>query len=147
MVHHKIEFDEECKSCKGTGVYVGFAEARGTGVLCLTCKGTGKHHFVYEYEEFVRRKVREGIVRIMQVNPGIRAAGGMSYKDFLDGKVFGPGSEDRGVTCPAWWYQAADSSKKPEWEWCMCNAFRECSHFATKDACWKRWDSEFGNAD
>ena len=47
-----IEFDEKCKSCKGTGVYQGLAEKNGSGVVCYKCKGTGCHHVTFEYEDF-----------------------------------------------------------------------------------------------
>ena len=49
---HVIEFDEKCKSCKGTGLYVGLAERDGAAVVCHTCKGTGKHHVRIEYDDF-----------------------------------------------------------------------------------------------
>ena len=42
MGEHVIEFDCECESCKGTGLYVGMAEREGSAVVCHTCKGTGK---------------------------------------------------------------------------------------------------------
>lgn len=32
----------ECQSCSGTGLYRGFAEPKGTAVVCCSCKGTGQ---------------------------------------------------------------------------------------------------------
>jgi hypothetical protein len=89
----------------------------------------------------------------VQVNPGIVLGGpkgkfdfgGMSYKDWSDGKLFLPKSEMREFTCPAWWYQIADYSKKPRWDGCIhVGSFSGCKHFGQKCECWERWDKEFG---
>lgn len=37
-----------CPSCRGTGVYRGFAEPPGVGVVCLKCSGTGAASLTYE---------------------------------------------------------------------------------------------------
>ena len=60
-----IEFDEKCKSCKGTGIYVGMAERDGAGIVCHTCKGTGCHHVKFEYEDFEGKIVRKDIMNRM----------------------------------------------------------------------------------
>ncbi len=71
----RIEFDEQCKPCNGSGLYKGMAERDGYAVVCQNCGGTGKHHFVYEYEEFTGRKDRDDITNVIQCNPGIAVGG------------------------------------------------------------------------
>ncbi len=146
-----IEFDEQCKSCKGTGLYTGMAERDGFAVVCRTCEGTGKHHFVYGYDDFTKRVKKPHIKRVLKTNPGICVGagnynfGGMSFEDWEQGKPFPPKSEMREYTCPAWWYQCADYSKKPEWKECLgCGRFSTCTHFSNKHTCWERWDKENG---
>ena len=146
-----IEFDEVCKSCNGTGLYVGIAEKDGAAVICHTCNGTGYHHFKYTYEEFKKRKEIQDIKRVYQVNPvignggncSLEDFGGISYEDWKKGKEFVLGTENRKYTCPAWWYQTADYYKKPHWDKCPpCGVFSNCKHFKDKDKCWKRFDQE-----
>lgn len=43
-----------CESCRGTGLYQGFAEPKDTAVVCWTCDGTGCQ--TVEYSPFVERK-------------------------------------------------------------------------------------------
>lgn len=152
----KLEFVRQCPSCGGTGLYVGLAERDGFGVVCHTCHGTGKEIVSIEYIEFTGRKERQ-VHTVLEINPGICAAlgnghakrdfGGMPYRDWLAGKPFPPKSEMRQFTCPAWWYQSANDAMKPQWDECMdClgSRFASCTHFADKQACWERWDREFG---
>ncbi len=150
----KVEFVRQCVSCKGTGIYVGIGERDGFAVVCHTCDGTGKETVAIEYQEFTGRKRRKDVHTVIEVNPGITAGlgngctkesfGGMLYKDWLAGKPFAPKTEMRQYTCPAWWYQTADYKKKPEWDECGCGRFSCCAHFPNKQACWERWDKEFG---
>lgn len=148
---HKIKFDEKCKSCKGTGLYSGMGESPECAVVCSTCNGTGCHHFVYEYEEFTERQNDFRIKHVYEVNPGIKVGngggynfkdfGGMSYDDWLKGKPFVRGMENRLCTCPSWWYQSADYKQKPEWEECICcGSFSSCDHFKNKSKCWEKFD-------
>jgi len=66
-----IEFDEVCDSCKGTGLYVGFAEHDGAAIVCHHCGGTGRYHFEHEYDEFTCRKnPPRKIKRVFLTNPG-----------------------------------------------------------------------------
>ena len=67
---HTIEFDQKCKSCKGTGLYVGMGERDGAAVVCHRCDGTGKYHFKHEYEDFDGRLKRENIKRVYAANVG-----------------------------------------------------------------------------
>jgi hypothetical protein len=43
-----------CPSCGGTGVYCGFAEPKGVGVVCVKCDGTGCADL--SYEPFTKRQ-------------------------------------------------------------------------------------------
>ena len=153
MSKHIFEYDEKCKSCDGTGIYVGFAEHDGIGVICHNCNGTGKKHNVIKWEDFGEREERENIKRVIMVNPGIACGignghsladfGGMDYKKWFLGGKFPIGSEMRNFVCPAWWYQCADYEKKPDWAECIkCGPFSNCPHFKNKDKCWQKWDKE-----
>jgi hypothetical protein len=157
MAHHKIEYDCQCASCEGTGLYKGFAENGGAAVVDQNCQGTGKRHVVIEYDDFEGKKRHRDITRVIEVNPGIgvgvrletgltlESFGGMPYEDWFSGKPFPPKSEMRKFTCPVWWYQSADYEKKPDWDWCNTNRFGRfysCLHFATKEKCWERFDAE-----
>lgn len=148
----KIEVVEQCSACKGTGLYKGMAERDGYAVVCHRCDGTGKYHFVHEYEEFTGRKKLDNVSTVVQYNPGIVLGkrddlefGGMDYEYWLKTGVFPPKSEMRYFVCPAWWYQTADYKLKPEWDKCIgCGSFRNCKHFDQKNKCWDRWDEEHG---
>lgn len=158
MGHHIVEFDYECTNCKGTGIYVGFAEQDGAGVVCHTCRGTGKAHRKFEYDDFEGRKARPNIKRVYEANPGVCIGGGpdsvialedfggMDYQEWLDGKPFPPKSECREYICPAWWYQTVNYGLKPNW--CreygssICGVFSECPRFPQKELCWARFDKE-----
>lgn len=147
-----IEFEQQCDSCGGTGVYVGMAERDGSAVICRTCEGTGKYYFKYTYEEFTEKKIKTGIKRVYQNNPGIGIGekegtckledfGGMSYEDWFAGKKFKKGMEMRKYTCPAWYYQSADYKKKPNWEECIgIGSFSACLSFKNKEKCWEKFD-------
>lgn len=155
----KIAWDQECRSCGGTGLYKGFAEGAGFAVVCYVCKGSGCLHTSFTYEPFTTRKKRKDIKRVLQCNPGIcvgigttseeevlteTSFGGVKYVDWVkNGNVFPPKTEMRNYTCPAWWYQVADYSRKPNWKECIgLGSFSKCSHFITKNKCWKRFDEE-----
>lgn len=154
-----IELWEKCKACKGTGLYRGMAEADGAAIVCRSCGGTGRYHFVHEYEEFEGKIKATGIKQVFKTNPGIMLGvtddvtledfGGMSYNDWIAGKPFPPKSENRKYTCPAWWYQTEDYKKKPKWKGCGIAgiAFSSCKFFGSKDECWARWDTEFGESE
>jgi len=153
---NKIEYDEQCKSCKGTGLYIGIGERDGAAIICHTCNGTGCHHVCVEYDSFTIRQDNPNVRRVYKANPGICIGsnnsctladfGGMPVKEWESGLPFPPGSEDRKHTCPAWFYQSADYNKKPDWNECNCwgNTFSQCAHFQSKEKCWERWDKEFG---
>jgi hypothetical protein len=80
----------ECSSCGGTGIYCGFAEPKGVGVVCLNCKGNG--HREIEYVPFTGLKKRFGIDTVRLSNGSFIATGigptgtAITYEDFLQGK-------------------------------------------------------------
>lgn len=155
-MRHKIEYDCQCDTCEGTGLFQGMAERDGFAVVCYKCGGTGKRHEKIEYDDPPKkRKVRTDTIQVIQANPGVgvgiseekgltmESFGGMPYKDWLKGKPFPPSSEMRAFTCPAWWYQSADYDKKPTWNDCTLGGmFSACKQFTEKHKCWARFDKE-----
>jgi len=154
---HILKFKQKCKTCNGTGLYVGLAECDSLAVVCHNCKGKGYVHTKIEYEDFEGRKLRDGVRWVVERNPvriyvggnenfKSQNFGGMSYEDWLSGKKFSVGMEMREYTCPYQWYQAVDYKKVPrDWEGCSASwgrTFSECANFSTKDKCWERWDKE-----
>lgn len=85
------ELKVECGSCRGTGIYRGFAEPSGVGVICVNCDGTGQE--TLKYTPFEGRKTRNdiSIVRYSRgslIATGIGPVGGsISYQEFLNGKM------------------------------------------------------------
>ena len=144
-----MEWDQQCQSCKGTGLYIGFAESKGSAVVCHTCDGTGKQHQKFEYEDFTGRKPSKA-TWVYAVNPGIDTdngvivTGGVSKEDWEKDPLtpWHRGKEMRQHICPRWWYQSANYDLKPDWEMCvsMGGSFSRCSHFNHKDSCWEAWD-------
>jgi len=136
-------------------------ELDGAGVVCNKCKGTGKSHIHVEWIDFRGQQIRDKIKRVFQTNPGIGVGeggkggetlkledfGGIPYNEWLKNPIFPPKSEMRNYVCPAWWYQLADYSKKPRWDWCRIggSSFTSCDHFKDKHECWERWDKEYGS--
>lgn len=148
----EIRIKHECSSRGGTGLYVGMAEGDGAAVVCVRCKGKGWRESVFR--GFAGRKNKPGVRRVFEVNPGIGLGegngvklsdfGGMPLADWLAGKPFGVGTENRAYTCPQWWAQCTGGSRS-DWSECRSSlgrAFSRCEHFDDKAACWKRWDRE-----
>lgn len=79
-------FVQECYSCKGTGLYSGFAEAKGEAVVCLVCNGSGG--IKQGYTEFNGRKRKRGIKVIHRsqgtfIGTGVGPVGeSMTYAEF-----------------------------------------------------------------
>ena len=151
-----FEVLEECKACKGTGLYVGLGERSGAAIVCGKCKGTGAFKFIYYYKKFQKKQnPPKDVKRVFQTNPGIVVGegngiklsdfGGMPLSDWLKGKEFKQGMENRKYTCPAWWYQSADYKKKPDWDECLSSwgrSFCDCEYFNKKEKCWAKFDEE-----
>jgi len=87
----KLEIKAECGSCGGTGLYSGFAEPKGTAVICVQCRGTGCE--TISYTPFTRRKERGGITTISQsrgtfIGTGVGAVGNsITYAEFQNGQM------------------------------------------------------------
>lgn len=93
-----------CKSCDGTGLYVGFAEKEGCAVICHYCKGTGGNG--------ITRKEKYGVIRVFAHCPnkilspmtlhtaGYGHAASGRYKNEKTGKYFN--FEDGGCTYEEW---------------------------------------------
>ena len=83
--------EAQCGSCSGTGVYCGFAEPRGVGVVCIECSGSGKSKIVYT--PFEGRKRRSGVNTVRRSAGSFLATGvgptgnSISYEEFLNGKM------------------------------------------------------------
>ena len=153
---NKLEFDQMCKACGGTGVFQGMAEHSGVAVVCYVCKGTGVVHRIIEYESpLTRRVVKPNVKRVYQWNAGIcieedesqgltlESFGGISYQDWLDGKPFPPKSENRNHVCPRWWYQGVEPYYSMDW--CVTkysDNFSSCRLFCDKHLCWERFDKD-----
>lgn len=81
----------ECQACNGTGLYCGFAEPKGTAVVCVQCGGTGCDEI--RFTPFTCRKGRKGIQKVMQsrgsfIGTGIGPTGGsITYQEFQQGKM------------------------------------------------------------
>lgn len=155
MAEHEKVVRAECDACKGTGLYVGMGEHDGMAVQCSRCKGSGEVTLTFRWRDFEGRHRREGVLRVLNANPGIAVGAGNGYRlaDFGGlpveawerGDPFVPGTEMRAFTCPAWWYQTTDYAKKPDWKECndsLGYTFSRCPHFPAKANCWARWDAE-----
>lgn len=85
----KLEY--ECDDCRGTGLYSGFCEAKGTAVVCLGCDGSGKA--VFKYSPFMGRKKRTDIKTVSRsrgsfIGTGVGAVGkSVTYDEFLRGAI------------------------------------------------------------
>jgi hypothetical protein len=86
-----VTIEVQCESCHGTGIYHGFAEPEGVGVVCLNCKGTGRRNLTYT--PFTGRKVRTDINTVQLsrgsfIAIGVGPAGrSITYEEFLNGKM------------------------------------------------------------
>ena len=80
--------DIECSACQGTGLYHGFAEPPGVGVICVKCVGTGKVEF--RYTPFTKRKTRTDIRTVQHsrgsfIGTGVGPVGpSLTYQEFLN---------------------------------------------------------------
>lgn len=88
-----VRVDIECKECATTGIYRGFAEPLGVGVICLKCNGTGR--VMLEYTPFSGRKSTDGILTVRRSRGSLVAFGvgptgdEITYQEFLEGRVPG----------------------------------------------------------
>lgn len=83
--------EAECGYCGATGIYRGFAEPEGVGVVCLNCNGTGRT--VIRYAPFSGRKTRRDVKTVRRSRGAFIATGvgptgdPVSYQKFLAGKM------------------------------------------------------------
>jgi hypothetical protein len=81
----------ECGSCDGTGLYCGFAEPKGTAVICLNCGGTGCDEI--GYIRFTGRKERRDVHTVKRsagsfIFTGVGPVGkSVTYEEFCRGKM------------------------------------------------------------
>ena len=81
----------ECSSCRGTGLYQGFCEAKGTAVVCLGCDGTGCA--TVSYTPFTKRHGKRGIKTVYRsfgtfIATGVGKVGeSVTYAEFQQGKM------------------------------------------------------------
>jgi len=81
----------QCKACGGTGIYRGFAEPEGVGVICQSCAGTGCVEI--RYEPFTERRRRSGVHTVRRSSGTFIATGvgptrgSVSYEEFLRGRM------------------------------------------------------------
>lgn len=87
----KQEVKAQCEACGGSGVYVGFAEPNGIGVVCLQCQGSGCQ--TIHYVPFTERKRRRDVDFVRRSKGSFIAAGvgpvgeSVTYQEFLEGKM------------------------------------------------------------
>jgi len=147
----------ECGPCRGTGLYIGMGEGDGAAVVCYHCKGTGCQTIKHTYKPFTGRKVRGGVLRVFERNPGFGIGryidketgqlktlsdfGGLTYEEWLRQMPFARGSEMRMLVCPCWWMQLV-GKVTPNWSECCYGSFQSCALFGVKHLCWLRHDKE-----
>lgn len=92
----EVRVKAECEYCKGTGLYSGFCEPKGTAVVCQGCAGSGCA--IIHYKPFTRRKGKRGIKTVSLsagtfIATGVGAVGhSISYAEFAKGKF--PGEKE-----------------------------------------------------
>lgn len=158
----KIEMEIQCKSCGGTGVYVGMAEREGAAVVCSSCNGTGKCWYAFEYEEFTGRKKKDGVTRVYKSSYEFVIAPkkirfenlgeidlseeGVDYADFLAGSM--PG-HIKSLVCPMLADQGAchsiegfvDECGRLDGQGSLIGRFlSSCAYQRNKATCWERFE-------
>lgn len=93
----KVSGEIDCESCKGTGVYVGFAEHDGAAVICHSCNGNGKQNFSQTFTKFTGKKKKSGIKRVYDGSHGYV----ISAKDVINDEGLFPFSQ-AGVDYNEW---------------------------------------------
>jgi hypothetical protein len=96
MKMSKEKIEVYCGPCGGTGVFRGFAEPEGVGVICLECGGTGKKTITIE--RFENRRIRDDVETVQHSRGAFVLNCGpvgksVTYKEFLDGQM-PPGEDD-----------------------------------------------------
>ncbi len=87
----KFTVETECSGCGGSGLYCGFAEPKGTAVVCVTCGGSGCQTITYT--PFVKRHGKRGVTTVLLsrgtfVGTGVGPAGNsVTYAEFQAGRI------------------------------------------------------------
>jgi hypothetical protein len=145
-----------CKSCDGTGLYIGFAEKEGCAVVCYHCKGTGGNG--------ITRKEKYGVIRVFAHSAGYGHAPTGRHKHNKTGKYFN--FEDGGCTyeewkqgvqprplkglyCPYLWTQQELQNKDKNGlykNYCSkilgFNSIIDCKRYPKMDECWDIYDNK-----
>lgn len=157
----KIILNIRCKSCSGTGVYVGLAERDGAAVVCHICKGTGKQKYVFSYEPFTARMERDDVKRVYKDSYGYCIAPrkidfdkigevdlskeGVSYEEFFNENKMP--KHIRKIGCPMVCDQGTCHDLKTFTKECnkiglgYGSTLKECKNYHNRSECWMRFDS------
>ena len=167
MTEQIFEVEIECRSCDATGLYSGMCEWDKCGVVCTTCKGTGKELFKIKYTPFKDRKRRNDIKRVFKdtcgffhsdtdktkVDGGIIpfSKGGVEYDQWTMGAEPKPVKE---LYCPYLWTgQRMKMNDQPQHAMyktrckkhlSLGSTILECTLFGEKRECWEIYESMGG---
>ena len=148
-----FEIDIKCQSCNGTGLYVGMAERDGSAVICSTCKGTGKFHHKFSYEEFTEKNKRDDVKRVFKTSCGFMhtpndamvegkliefSKSGVSYKDWLKGDEPLP---VKTLYCPKMWTGQKWNSESCEKHCRLGTLINHCPNRENMSQCWKEYST------
>ena len=157
----KIEMIIECPHCEGTGISSGIGESKNIGVICHRCNGTGAFNYSRSYNEFTKRKIKDGIERVYLKGTQYKLAlgkvdfqgvgeidmdkEGVSYQEFLDGKQ---PAHIKKLECPLLADQSACHEIKGFTTECnslnggWVDMISKCKNQPNKSECWKRFEDQ-----
>ena len=162
---YSVNVDIECRSCKGTGLYVGIGERDGAAVICHTCKGTGCENISFTYPKFKQRKRRDDVKRVFKnafmychcpndvTSPDDGrliefSKGGCSYDEFLQGVQPKP---VKTLYCPyQWTHQNSDGSmdalarSRCDGNVRCGQTYNECKLHCDMAECWRLYEQGGG---
>ncbi len=148
-----FEVDIKCQSCNGTGLYVGMAERDGAAVVCYTCKGTGKYHHKFTYEEFSGRVKCDGVTRVYKTTCGFVhtpedvevdgkmiefSKAGVSYGDWLTGCAPLP---VKTLYCPKMWTGQRWDSEACKKHCLVGCSINHCPNRKNMPECWEEYET------
>jgi urease gamma subunit len=137
----------ECKSCDGTGLYIGVAEHDGAAVVCYRCKGTGEDTITFA--RFIERRPPTKPVSRVHVARGYvlspnhpDCAGGVAYQDWTPGMDV---PADERLYCPMVYtnqeycaFRTEDGDARPG----IGQRIADCEYWHVKAACWVRYHAD-----